>query len=256
MFGRLLVAPPRVLEAPPHRSMQAKVASLVKGAKWQPGVADAALHIQHVRCGHVSGGGQTVGAGGSGQVARVRRDFFLDFLLPASLLEGPITKTAVPAKRPARARLRPEMNPLAIAFMSIRASMAERRAVPTAQVYNFEQWHEAAARADDGTGPLEAVQPGLVHTYFHVQTADARDPLRGKHRGSTVIRGDCRYNRVDSRWRSPAPQRHAKSRARRGRDRQFSDMRSALSRGHARGKECEETRRLQRAACCNRRGGP
>jgi hypothetical protein len=133
VFGGLLVDPPRVLEAPPQRSMQAKAASLVKGAKWQPGVADAALHIQHMRCGHVSSGGQIVGAGGSGQVARVRRDFFLAFFLPASLLEGPIPSAAVPARRLARARLRPEMTPLAIAVVSIRTTVPERRTVPAAQ---------------------------------------------------------------------------------------------------------------------------
>jgi hypothetical protein len=199
VFGGLLVDPPRVLEAPPQRSMQAKAASLVKGAKWQPGVAEAALHIQHMRCGHVSSGGQIVGAGGSGQVARVRRDFFLALFLPASLLEGPITSAAVPARRLARARRRPEMIPLTIAVVSIRTTVPERRTVPAAQGQTCAPWHEVAARDDGGTGTLEAVQPGFVHSYFRVQAADARRVLRRKYQGSTVIRGDRRYIRVDSR---------------------------------------------------------
>jgi hypothetical protein len=215
--------------------MQAKAASLVKGAKWQPGVAEAALHIQHMRCGHVSSGGQTVGAGGSGQVARVRRDFFLALFLPASLLEGPITSAAVPARRLARARRRPEMIPLTIAVVSIRTSLSEHCAVSATRGHTSTQWHEVAARDNGGTGTLEAVQPGFVHSYFRVQAADARGVLRRKYQGSTVIRGDRRYNRVDSRWRSQSRQRHAISRARRGRDLQDSNMRSAPSRGRARG---------------------
>jgi hypothetical protein len=63
-------------------------------------------HEQHWRTGQVSRGGH------SGQ------RFFLHFFF-ASLLERPLTRATVPAMMPARARRRPEPNPLILVVRSI-----------------------------------------------------------------------------------------------------------------------------------------